>query len=138
MPLSTHQQALLDDLMVIEDLQERLGSVVDRARSRPALPESLRTEANRVIGCQSQVWVVRAPDGDSTRFLGDSDSPLVRGLVVLTCDFFSGEDRTLSDRLAAGVDPIELLGLARSLSQTRRNGLLAVRARLLELARFQG
>jgi len=138
MPLSTHQQALLDDLAVIEDLQERLGAVVDRARRRPPLPESQRIETNRVIGCQSQVWVVRAPDKDAPRFLGDSDSPLVRGLVVLTCDFFSGDDSASSEALVAGVDPIELLGLARSLSQTRRNGLLAVRARLCDLARKQG
>lgn len=135
MPLSTHQQALLDDLAVIEDLQERLGAVVDRARRRPPLPESQRNETNRVTGCQSQVWVVRAPGDDSLRFLGDSDSPLVRGLVVLTCDFFSGADPDSSEALMTGVDPLELLGLAGSLSQTRRNGLLSVRARLLDLAR---
>ena len=134
MALTARQQSLIDDLMLIEDPQERLGAVVDRARKSPALPEDARTEEHRVSGCQSQVWLILKKNGETCVFLSDSDSPLVRGLVQLTCDFFSGEPAAHILGQPDSDDPIALLDLARNLSPTRRNGLAAVRSRLRQLA----
>jgi cysteine desulfuration protein SufE len=66
-------------------------------------------------------------------FHGDAESPLVRGLVVFLCDFFS--NRTPAELAATDLDPLEALHLSRDLSPTRRNGLAAVRRTLLEFAR---
>lgn len=135
MPLSNRQQSLIDDLGIIDDPQERLSAVVDRAKRRPALPEAARTEDNRIAGCQSQVWIVADRVDGHLKFIGDSDSPLVRGLVTFTCDFFSDESAEAVAASTETEDPIALLGLSRNLSPTRQNGLVAVRARLRELAR---
>lgn len=133
MSLSNRQQTLIDDLLLIEDAQERLSALVDQAKRRPSLPESDRTEAARVTGCQSQVWIVARHEADRVRFQGDSDSPLVRGLVVFTCDFFSDEP---ADSLAhvETIDPLTLAGLTRNLSGTRQAGLASVRHKLKTLA----
>lgn len=133
MTLSPRQQDLIDGLQFIEDAQERLSAVVERARSTPALEETLRTENNRVHGCQSRVWIVRSASHPSV-FRGDSDSPLVRALVLLTCDFFSDSDPAAIASLRADADPVALLGLDSHISGTRRVGLAAVRARLRELS----
>jgi len=126
--------SLINDLLLIEDPQERLGAVLDRARRRPALGNTDRNERNRVQGCQSQVWIKGTSTTKSIQFAGDSDSPLVRGLVVLLCDYFSGEIADSRARLESGIDPLESLGLSQNLSSTRRLGLQAVRIRLKQLA----
>lgn len=133
MTLSPRQQDLIDGLQFIEDAQERLTAVVERARSSPPLDERFRTDDFRVHGCQSRVWVTRS-ELAPTVFRGDSDSPLVRALVVLTCDFFSDPDPAALASLRADADPVALLGLDSHISGTRRAGLAAVRARLRELS----
>ena len=133
MSLPEKLQLLADELAVFADAQERLSHLLDRARRSPPLPPAERTEAHRVHGCVSVVWVVPSFRDGLCRFNGDAESPLVRGLVVFLCDFFS--DRTPAELAATDLDPLEFLHLARDLSPTRRNGLAAVRRSLLEFAR---
>jgi len=131
--LTTAQQQLVDDFALIEDAQERLGAVVDRAKRLPPLPAGDRTEQNRVQGCVSQVWVVGELRAGRCFFRCDADGPLVKGLVAFLCEFFSGA--TPAEVAASTTDPLEALGLMRNLSPTRVNGLAAVRARIRELAK---
>jgi cysteine desulfuration protein SufE len=130
--LAEKQQLLVDDLAIIEDPQERLGAVVDRAKRLAPLPESDRTEPHRVHGCVSQVWVLGELRDGRCCFRCDADGPLVKGLVAFLCEFFSGA--TPAEIAASNADPLEALGLMRNLSPTRHNGLAAVRARIRELA----
>lgn len=126
------QQQLVDDLLVIEDSQERLGAVVDRAKRLPPLAAAERNEQNRVTGCISQVWVVGELRDGRCFFRCDADGPLVKGLVAFLCEFFSAA--TPAEIAASDADPLEALGLMRNLSPTRVNGLAAVRTRIRELA----
>ena len=57
MTLAAKLTALAEDFAPIDDLQERLNLVVDRARRLPPLPPAARTEENRVLGCISAVWL---------------------------------------------------------------------------------
>lgn len=123
---------MIADLLLIEDAQERLAAVVDGARSRPPLPEAERTEANRVKGCISQAWVVGEVRAGLCQFRCDADSPLVRGLLVLLCDLYTGA--TPADVVATEPELFEKAGLARSLSPTRLNGLKSVRAKIRDFA----
>jgi cysteine desulfuration protein SufE len=131
-PLHRKLQQLVDDLSVIDDPQERLAFVVDRAKKIPPLPAGERTDAHRVPGCVSIVWLVPELRNGRCHFRSDAESPLVRGLVALVCEFFSGF--TPTEILAADLDPVDALGLARNLSPTRRNGLAAVRAAIRAFA----
>ena len=132
MTLADRQQQLVDDLLFIEDAQERLGAVVDRAKRLPPLPAADRTEQNRVTGCVSQVWVVGELIDGRCVFRCDADGPLVKGLVAFLCEFFNSA--TPVEITASTADPLESLGLMRNLSPTRHNGLAAVRVRIRELA----
>jgi cysteine desulfuration protein SufE len=130
--LAEKQQQLIADYAIIDDAQERLSAVVDRARHSPPLPETERTEANRVKGCVSQAWITAAVREGRCHFRSDADSPLVRGLLLLLCDFYSGAPPAE----VAATEPalLEELGLARNLSPTRLNGLRSVRAKIREFA----
>jgi cysteine desulfuration protein SufE len=130
--LAEKQQQLIADLLIVDDAQERLVLVVDRARQRPALPAAERTDENRVKGCVSQAWVVAEVRDGLCQFRCDADSPLVRGLLMLLCDFYSGA--TPADVVATEPTLFEHLGLARNLSPTRLNGLASVRAKIRDFA----
>ncbi|AOS43454.1 Cysteine desulfuration protein SufE [Lacunisphaera limnophila] len=136
MTLAEKQQQMIEDLALIEDPQERLSAIVDRARKRPALPEAERTEAHRVQGCISQAWVVGEMRDGTCHFRSDADSPLVRGLLALLCDFYSAA--APADVAATEPELFEKLGLARNLTPTRLNGLRSVRARIRDYAAAQG
>jgi len=130
--LAEKQQQMIEDLAIVDDPQERLSLVVDRARKRPPLAEAERTEAHRVKGCISQAWIV-GERRDGRGYLScDAESPRVRGLVVLLCDLYS--DATPAEIAATEPVLLEELGLARNLSPTRLNGLRSVRAAIRDFA----
>ena len=133
MPLSRKLEQLVADLAVLDDPQERLALVVERARRVPPLAATERTAANRVRGCVSVVWLVGELREGICYFRADAESPVVRALVVLLCDFFSGF--APGPVAATDADPLEALGLSRNLSPTRRNGLNAARAAIRAFAR---
>jgi cysteine desulfuration protein SufE len=130
--------AAINDLLVIEDLQERLTAVLERSRRRAPLQPEYRVDTHRVLGCQSQVWIVPHLTSSHISFVGDSESPLVRGLVILICDCFSGDPGHVVHSLKVGYDPVDTLGLLKTLSLTRQRGLQAVRIRLLQLVSEDG
>ena len=80
----------------------------------------------------SLAWVVGEARDGRCYFRSDADSPLVRGLLVLLCDFYSGA--TPTDVAATEPALLEELGLASNLSPTRLNGLHSVRAKIREFA----
>ena len=132
MHLTDKLTALVEEFAPIDDLQERLNLVVDRARRRPPLPPATRTDEHRVAGCVSAVWLTAETKGGLLHFQADADSPLVRGLVLFVADFFSGADP--AEIAASPADPLQALDLLKILSPTRRNGLTAVRERIRSLA----
>lgn len=132
MTFAERRQQQVEDLLLIENRQERLAAVVDRARRRPPLPDSARTDANRVRGCVSAAWVDAELVAGRCRFRGDADGPLVRGLVSFLCEVY--DDATPADILADAGDPLADLGLLADLTPTRRNGLASVRERIRAFA----
>ncbi|MEO6568992.1 MAG: SufE family protein [Opitutaceae bacterium] len=131
--LAKKQQQLCDDLLVIEDIHERLAAVVNRGRRTSTLSAAERTDATRVRGCISAVWVVGEFREGRCYFRSDADGPLVQGLVALICDFFSGA--TPGEIIASDLDPLVALGLLENLSPTRRHGLASARAAIKAFAR---
>jgi cysteine desulfuration protein SufE len=126
---------LAADLGAFEDPQERLAFVVDRVRRVLPLPAAERIDAHRVPGCISIVWLTGREEGGRWTFRADADSPVVRGLLLLLCEVYSG---TETAAIAACVrDPLAELGLLRDLSPTRRNGLTSARERIRNLAAAQ-
>lgn len=128
MSVAEKQRQLTEDLLVIENRQERLAAVVDRARRLPPLPSAERSESNLVKGCVSQVWLVITTEDGRMHFRHDADSPLVRGLVALLCDLYEGG--TPNEVAAVEPEILSATGLLRDLTPTRQNGLGAVRARI--------
>jgi cysteine desulfuration protein SufE len=126
--------ALAADFALFSDWEERYGYVLDLGRALPTLPETLRTEANRVRGCASQVWLVSDLTDGRLQFRGDSDAHIVRGLVALALKLFS--DRTPAEILAADPQAIfQRLGVGEALTAQRANGMASLLKRIQADAR---
>lgn len=132
--VADEQRLIAEDFEVFDDWRERIEYVLDLGRSLPPLPEQHRTEANKVKGCQSQVWMVAEvePSEQRIQILADSDAFIVKGLISLLLRLYSGRPaREILENPPAVFDQI---GLASHLSPTRANGLHAMIARIRQLA----
>ena len=115
---------------VLGDWEERYRYVIDLGRDLAPLSDAERSDANKVRGCASQVWLVTQPQADGTlKFRGDSDAHIVRGLIAIVLRLFSG--RRPAEILAFDAEAaFETLGLKGALSQQRSNGLASMVARI--------
>ncbi|MBI5940802.1 MAG: SufE family protein [Caulobacterales bacterium] len=113
-----------------EDWEERYRYVIELGRELTPLTDAERSEANKVRGCASQVWLVTEPQPDGTvRFRGDSDAHIVRGLVAILLRLYSGA--APADILAFDASvAFNQLGLSGALSTQRSNGLASMVARI--------
>ncbi len=135
MSLAEKQQRLIAKYAIVEDPQERLAAIVSRGKKWRALTDDEKTDAHRVRGCVSQVWLVGEREGDRCRFKMDADSPLVRGLVAMHCELYDGE--TAAEIVTTEPAWVEALGLEHRLSPTRLNGLASVREAIRAFAAAQ-
>lgn len=118
------QGAIRDEFAFFGDWSERYQYLIDLGRKLPPFPEEWKTEENRLRGCQSMVWIVASGDADRLDFQAVSDSAIVSGLVYLALRVYSG--RSAQEILATEPDYIADIGLAKHLSPTRSNGLMAL------------
>lgn len=121
---SDAQGAIRDEFAFFGDWAERYQYLIDLGRKLPAFPEELKTEENRLHGCQSMVWIVDSGDAERLDFRAISDSAIVSGLIYLALRVYSG--RSAQEILATEPDYIADVGLAKHLSPTRSNGLAAL------------
>jgi cysteine desulfuration protein SufE len=115
---------------LLGDWEERYRYVIDLGRDLPPLTEAEHSDANKVRGCASQVWLVTEPGADGAlRFRGDSDAHIVRGLIAILLRLYSG--RPASEILAFDAKAaFEELGLTGALSAQRSNGLFSMIERI--------
>lgn len=123
---------LISDFEFLDNWEDRYMHVIDMGKSLPPLEPALKTEATKVKGCVSQVWLISEQEGEKDpvlRFQGDSDAHIVKGLVAIVLVIFSG--RKASKILSLDAKSIlGKLGLSEHLSPQRSNGLNAMVARI--------
>ena len=121
---------LVDDFEALEDWEERYRYVIDLGRDLPALSAEERSDANKVRGCASQVWLVSDRDGEGrVRFRGDSDAHIVRGLIAILERLYSGRPPSAILQFDAKA-AFGKLGLSEALSSQRANGLASMVERI--------
>lgn len=134
--LDAELAAIAEEFSFFSDWEERYAHLIDLGGSLPRLPQAERTEANRIRGCASQVWLVAKMTTDAPprfQLAADSDAHIVRGLIALVLRLYA--NRTAQE--ISQLDPEALflsLGLSEALSAQRANGLRALIARIRALA----
>ena len=124
------KQKLVQDWTGITNWEDRYKKLIQLGKEMPAMPEELKTEENKVRGCQSQVWIKTEKKSDGTiSFIGDSDALLVRGLVALVTGIYS--NAKAEDILKTPPDFVKSLGFETHLSPSRTNGLYSMIKRIM-------
>ncbi|HPG89947.1 MAG TPA: SufE family protein [Hyphomicrobium sp.] len=118
------------DFALLEDWEDRYRYVIELGRGLPAFPDSLRTDANKVRGCASQVWLatmlnVTASGQPGMAMRGTSDALIVQGLIAILFAIYDG--KSLDEILATDAQAaFAKLGLKEHLTPQRSNGLAAM------------
>ena len=126
------QHAIAEEFGYFSDWTERYQYLIDLGRKLPDFPEDARIDANKVHGCQSQVWLMASGNAQRMEFHAISDSSIVSGLIALLLRVYSG--RSAEEILKTEARFIDTIGLAKHLSPTRSNGLAAMLAKINEHA----
>jgi cysteine desulfuration protein SufE len=129
-PADTAFDELKAEFDLLGDWEERYRYVIDLGRTLEPLTDAERSDANKVRGCASQVWLITEADGEGRLlFRGDSDAHIVRGLIAVLLRLYSG--RTPEEILAIDArGGFEQLGLVGALSAQRSNGLFSMVERI--------
>ena len=121
---------LVQDWTGITNWEDRYKKLIEFGKAMPVMPEELKTEENKVRGCQSQVWIKTEKKSDGLiYFTGDSDALLVRGLVALVTGIYS--QSKAEDILKTPPDFVKSLGFETHLSPSRTNGLYSMIKRIM-------
>jgi cysteine desulfuration protein SufE len=128
-----------DNFALLDDWDDRYRYVIELGRTLDPMPEAEHSQANKVQGCASQVWLSRqlgrnGADEPQLNYLGDSDAHIVRGLIAILLTLYSG--RTPREVLATDALAVfDELGFREHLTPQRSNGLRAMVERIRADAR---
>jgi cysteine desulfuration protein SufE len=121
---------LAEEFELLGDWESQIQYVIDLGRELAPLSEAERSDANKVRGCASQVWLVTEDQGGGRlAFRGDSDAHMVRGLIAILLKLYSGRTKTEITGFDAKA-ALRRLGLDSMLSSQRSNGLAAMVQRI--------
>jgi cysteine desulfuration protein SufE len=124
------------DFALLDDWEDRYRYVIELGRGLPPFPEEFRTDANKVRGCASQVWLATKPiangssgKADRMEMQGTSDALIVQGLIAVLFAVYEG--KTLDEIVKTDAQSIFAeLGLSEHLTQQRSNGLASMVKRI--------
>ncbi len=126
----TKIEDIIENFEFLDDWEDRYRYVIELGREMPNLPAEACTDANKVQGCVSQVWLVssveKGEDGKvRLTYQGDSDAFIVRGLVAILLAMVSG--KTAHAILDLDVEAeFARMGLREHLTPQRSNGLTSM------------
>ena len=132
-------EEIFDNFALLDEWDDRYRYLIELGRQLPPLATEAHSDANKVQGCASQVWldtVVRGngAGGPVLTFEGDSDAHIVRGLIAILFAMYSG--RSAKDILSTdAVATFERLGLREHLTPQRSNGFRSMVERIRTDAR---
>jgi cysteine desulfuration protein SufE len=129
---------IVETFEMLDDWEERYRFLIDLGKKLKPMSETERTDANRVHGCQSQVWMtanLRQRNGypPAMELSAESDAFIVNGLIAILLSAYNGRTpREVIEFDAEGL--FRQLDLVEHLSPTRRNGLHSMIGRIREIA----
>ncbi|MCB1738108.1 MAG: SufE family protein [Gammaproteobacteria bacterium] len=118
------------------DWDQRYAYITELGTRLPHMDDALKTEANRVQGCMSKVWVTGGAHPNDPRLvhlLAEGEGPIVQGLVALLVMIY--QDKTPEEIASIDIDDMFVrLGLDEHLSPNRHIGMYAMVRMIQDIA----
>ena len=121
-----------ENLKMLEG-HDRLHYLIDKAKELEPLPESAKTNDNRIHGCASKLWLIGGVREDNTMmYQVDGDAHISKGTAKVVTDIVNGEHRSEVANLT--VENFTPLGIKELLTMQRQNGLGELLNRVIRIA----
>ena len=130
MTINEKQDEIIEEFDLFDDQLDKTQYIIDLGKKLPSMPESRKTDANRIMGCQSKVWVEGELKDDKLYFYGDSEptAQISKGLVGLLIRVLSGEKP--EDIANADLYFIPRVGMGNLITSLRAGGLASMIERM--------
>jgi cysteine desulfuration protein SufE len=104
------------------DAEDRYRLLIDLGQQLEPMPEALKTDATKVRGCSTSVWVYPTERDGRLHFLADSTAAITKGIVALVLSAVQDRPAIEVARLdvAACLAPFDL---SKHLSANRTQGV---------------
>lgn len=118
----------------LDGWEDRYRYLIDLGKQLEPMAPADKTDASKVEGCMSQVWMVGRPERDERgetvlALTADSDASIVRGLIAVLLSVY--DRKTPREILATDIGGLfDDLGFAQHISMNRRNGFYAMVQRI--------
>ena len=139
MSTTSEIREIVETFELLGDWDQRYEYLVELGEQLPPMDPALKVDANRVMECMSTVHVMPEPlnGGPRLRFQGDCDTAIIKGVVALLVQVFSG--KTPAEIEATDVDDLFTgLQLEEHLSPNRHVGVYAIVNKMKGQAKQRG
>lgn len=135
MTINEKQDEIIEEFDLFDDQLDKTQYIIDLGKKLPPMPESAKTDENRIMGCQSKVWVDGELRGDGLYFYGDSEptAQISKGLISLLIRVLSGEKP--EDIANADLYFIPRVGMGNLITSLRAGGLASMIERMKAFGR---
>jgi cysteine desulfuration protein SufE len=118
------EDEIVSEFEMFTDWSDKYEYIIELGKKLPLIDAKYKTDENKVLGCQSQVWLHSDLIDGRLIFSADSDAIITKGLIGLLIRVLS--DKKPEDIVYSKLDFIEKIGMKEHLSSTRANGLVSM------------
>ena len=128
MTINEIQNEIITELSSIGDWLDKYQYLIDLGNNLAPADEKFKDEKYALQGCQSQVWIFSEIHDNRVRYIVDSDSTIIKGMLFLLLRVL--DNQSPENIKVAHLYFAEKAGLITGLSPSRANGLAAIIRRM--------
>ncbi|MDN5055113.1 SufE family protein [Aliarcobacter butzleri] len=125
-------EEIKDDLDFFDDELAKYEYIIDLGKKLEEFDEKDKTPENIVHGCTSHVWLTCENKDGKLYFYGTSDAIIVKGLVYMILQIFSGS--TIQELKDVDMDIVHELNLSEVITPNRQSGVIGMIKKIKEYA----
>ncbi|MDN5112370.1 SufE family protein [Aliarcobacter butzleri] len=125
-------EEIKDDLDFFDDELAKYEYIIDLGKKLEEFDKKDKTPENIVHGCTSQVWLTCENKDGKLYFYGTSDAIIVKGLVYMILQIFSGS--TIQELKDVDMDIVHELNLSEVITPNRQSGVIGMIKKIKEYA----
>jgi len=118
------ENEIIEEFSYFDNWTDKYEYLIDFGKGLNPMDAAYKTDANKVAGCVSQVWLHTEIKDGRIYFAAESDAIITKGLVGLLVKVLSGQKPV--DVANAKLGFLDKIGMKEHLSPTRSNGLVSM------------
>lgn len=111
--------------------ESRYREIMILGKKLANMPHELQTEKNKVLGCESNVWLQIYSENERYFFIIGSDAKIVKGLIVIILSQINGLTANEIKQVNIG-ETFKALNITGQLSASRTDGINAILNKIYE------